>query len=183
MNKDAALHAETCFLDAWMAREDLFERLCAYNHAFKEFQRVLFNEAVARRLTLSDVASMVDSPAGDIAMIANGGTPPARPTRPLEGAPEAARSGMPGDDSQTRLRRLDARPIFESGNEPLAAILAFVEEAGPDDVLVVEAPFHPVPLRRLLARRGYRSTAEALAPDHWRCTFLPGPEASSGCNT
>jgi len=173
MAATAALNSETLFLNAWMAREDLFDRLCAYNPAFKEFRRVLGNEEVARRLSLDDVAAMVDSPADDIAAIAGGRTLSPRPTQPLEGAPEDQAPDLDGSASPPRLQHLDARPIFDSGNEPLAAILAFMEAAGPADTLVIEAPFHPVPLRRLLARRGYRSQAEALAPDHWRCTFLP----------
>ena len=175
MTKAAAMNQETSFLDAWIQRDDLFDRLCAYNPAFGEFRRVLGHEEVAGRLTLADVASMVDSPPEDIAAVANGAELPSRPTHPLENAP-ASPDKVAGTDAANRhLQELDARPIFANGHEPLAAILSFVDGAPPSATLVIDAPFHPVPLRRLLARRGYRSDVQELAADHWRCTFMPVP--------
>lgn len=170
MSTVTTIDQETPFLDAWLQREDLLDRLCAYNPAFGEFRRVLGNEDIAGRLTLGDVASMVDSPADEVAALANGVDLPARRSHPLENPP--ATQADSGAASLPR-RMLDARPIFANGQEPLAAILALADEAGPDATLVIDAPFHPVPLRRLLARRGYQSSAQALAPDHWRCTFTP----------
>lgn len=173
MTTATAMNQETSFLDAWMQRDDLFDRLCAYNPAFGEFRRVLGQEEISGRLTLADVASMVDSPAEDIAAVANGADLPARPTHPHGNAPASPTKSAEADAAGQHLQELDARPIFANGHEPLAAILAFVEGAPPGATLVIDAPFHPVPLRRLLARRGYRSHAQEMAPDHWRCTFMP----------
>ena len=173
MSVTTTIDQETPFLDAWVQREDLLDRLCAYNPAFGEFRRVLGNEDVAGRLTLGDVASMVDSPADEVAAVANGADLPARRSQPLENAPASPATDRSGDAAPLPRRMLDARPIFANGQEPLAAILALVDDAGPYATLIIDAPFHPVPLRRLLARRGYRSNAQALAPDHWRCTFTP----------
>jgi len=177
MSTAASAGGETSLLEAWLQCEDLLDRITAYNPAFGEFRRVLGHEDVARRLSLADVASMLDSPEGDIVAIAGGAEVAMARSRPMifADADQAAPRDPP-----TAVRHLDARPIFDDGHEPLPAILALIETMGPEEALVVEAPFHPAPLRRLLRRRGYRSRAETLAPNHWRCSFVPEPRGVAG---
>lgn len=38
--------------------------------------------------------------------------------------------------------------------------------------LIIEAPFHPVPLRRVLGEQGFETFAEQLAAGHWRVWCL-----------
>ena len=163
--------ADITLLDAWIAREDMFDAFLSYNHAFKEFNRVLRGEEIAATLTLGDVAVMVHSPVEDLVAIANGSDPEPAPTLRMQGDEERP-AWMDGIDL-TGAVTVATRPIFESGHEPLEVILAAVNGAGPDDLILVEAPFCPTPLRRLLATRGYESCAEELASSHWRCTFRP----------
>ncbi|MDG2483148.1 MAG: DUF2249 domain-containing protein, partial [Alphaproteobacteria bacterium] len=143
----------------------------AYNLAFHEFNRVLRNEAVASEVSLAEVAIMVNSPEGDLIAIANGDAPGETPSKPMEGEP--VRPDWVDQVDLAAARTIDTRPIFDNGMEPLETILKELGEAGPDEVIVVEAPFCPAPLRRLFAKRGYESSAEELAPNHWRCIFRP----------
>ncbi|MEX0759733.1 MAG: DUF2249 domain-containing protein, partial [Tistlia sp.] len=65
---------------------------------------------------------------------------------------------------------VDTRPIFEAGFEPLPALLDAAEALAEGGLLLVIAPFHPQPLRRLLGRRGFTSAARQ-EPDGWRIAF------------
>lgn len=169
MASETEINGQTRLIDAWTEREDLLDRFRDYNPAFKEFLRVLGNEEVASALTLADVASMVSSPEDDVVTLANGKAVETKPSKPM--ATDTSASAWFDKIDLATARRLDTRPIFDSGKEPLADILRMVGEADRDDVLVVDAPFCPAPLRRLLARRGYESSVKELAAGHWRCAF------------
>lgn len=171
MTSPTEINGETKLIDAWVVREDLLDRFRDYNPAFKEFLRVLGNEDVARELSLTDVASMVASPAEDLVALANGDDVDTMPSKPM--VSDIAPAPWFDDIDLEKARRLDTRPIFDSGKEPLEDILRMVAGADRDDILVVDAPFCPAPLRRLLARRGYESSARELASNHWCCAFRP----------
>lgn len=169
--------ADSRLSDLLLADEGLYDRFTAYSAAFKKFARVLLREDTASRLCLADVASMTGLPVEALLAIANGTTPPPAPpaadpvdppVRPtwLQGvAPEAPA------DKPDGVCRLDVRPLLEGGHEPLAEILRAVDRLAPDQVLALDATFHPVPLRRLLGRRGYLSYGQRLAAEHWRVYF------------
>lgn len=71
----------------------------------------------------------------------------------------------------SRVRLVDARPILEAGDEPFETIMDTVDELGDDEVLVIMAPFEPVPLEGVLGGQGFVHTAEELADGDWRVTF------------
>lgn len=70
-----------------------------------------------------------------------------------------------------RVLRLDVRPILASGRDPFAEIMQAAAEVPADGVMVVIAPFDPVPLREVLAASGFTSGAMALGPRDWEITF------------
>lgn len=72
---------------------------------------------------------------------------------------------------ESRFHDLDVRPVLARGEEPLALILDRASQVAPGDVLRVRAPFEPVPLYAVLARRGFEAWTECLAPDDWRVWF------------
>jgi len=178
MAQHAEINGQTSLLDAWMERDDLLDRFLGYNPAFKEFLRVLGNEEVARQVSLADVASMVASPEEDLVALASGEELETKPSKPM--TTDTTPAPWLDDINLDRARMLDTRPIFDSGKEPLEDILRMVSGAGRDDILVVDAPFCPAPLRRLLARRGYESSVKELAANHWRCAFRPIGQSESG---
>lgn len=174
------ISAETLLADALFADEDLYARFTAYSPAFKRFARVLLREDVAGQLRLTDVASMAGVPVAGLVRIANGaGEPPAKPIAdPVDPPLKPRWLDDFGDDG---MRRLDVRPLLESGHEPLPEILRATGALVPGEILVLEATFHPVPLRRLLGEHGYVSYAESLASDHWRVYFRRQPVSACGC--
>lgn len=66
---------------------------------------------------------------------------------------------------------LDVRDLLAVGTDPFQAVMerALAVEFG--GVLVVDAPFNPSPLRRVLAGRGFSSYGRKLAEGHWRLFF------------
>ncbi|OAN54097.1 hypothetical protein A6A04_12705 [Paramagnetospirillum marisnigri] len=66
---------------------------------------------------------------------------------------------------------MDVRGFLAQGEDPFAAIMeaaAVVEFGG---FLVIDAPFNPSPLRRVLAGRGFSSYGRKLSEGHWRVFF------------
>ena len=149
-------------IDAMLADEDFLDRVAAHHSATTKFQRVLNDEQVAGELALGDVARMIDLPVATLLMIAEGSTP-------CEGTTAAEEPLPPGwPDHGPNGTVLDLRPIFEAGFEPLMLILAEVATLGADDLLTLEAPFHPKPLRRLLRGRGFDSFAREMPGGYWQ---------------
>ena len=75
-------------------------------------------------------------------------------------------------DITSRARVVDARPTLARGEEPFAEIMEAAALVGDDEVLVVYAPFEPVPLEGVLGEQGFRYVADELDGGDWRVTFL-----------
>jgi uncharacterized protein (DUF2249 family) len=73
---------------------------------------------------------------------------------------------------------LDVREDIHAGREPLGRIMAAVEALPPDGVLVLRAPFEPVPLYRVLAGRGFAHLTERRAAGDWLVSFYRDPAAA-----
>lgn len=74
-------------------------------------------------------------------------------------------------DITSRARVVDARPALAAGEEPFATIMDAAETLGDDEVLVVYAPFEPVPLEGVLGEQGFTFVSTELPGGDWRCTF------------
>jgi uncharacterized protein (DUF2249 family) len=85
----------------------------------------------------------------------------------LDRSPEAARVW------------LDVRDDIRAGREPFARIMAAVDSLPPDGLLILRAPFEPVPLYRVLGRRGFTHWAEHLAVDDWSVWFFRAAEMAA----
>jgi uncharacterized protein (DUF2249 family) len=72
---------------------------------------------------------------------------------------------------------LDVREDIRRGQEPFARIMATVKALGPEQALVLRAPFEPVPLLAALGKRGFAHWAEQSAPDDWIVWFYREPSA------
>ncbi|MEQ8816882.1 MAG: DUF2249 domain-containing protein [Thalassobaculum sp.] len=156
---------DTPWSDLLLSEETTFERLLDYNPKIRNFRGVLNDERVAVQLTVGDVARMLGLPAEVLLRVARG-----QQAGTAGGAPaEPAHCDWAGKAPQTR--SLDLRPIFADGHEPLAVILTEIGRLPREAALVIDVPFHPLPLRRLLEGRGYGSVARCLAADHWQVTF------------
>jgi uncharacterized protein (DUF2249 family) len=69
---------------------------------------------------------------------------------------------------------LDVRETLRRGGEPFALIMATVAKLAPEQVLVLRAPFEPVPLYHALGKRGFAHWTERHADDDWSVWFYRG---------
>jgi len=67
---------------------------------------------------------------------------------------------------------LDVRPLLAQGVDPYDTVIAAAARIAPGEVLTIDAPFNPTPLRRALAARGFSSRARKLDEGRWRVVFL-----------
>jgi uncharacterized protein (DUF2249 family) len=77
-------------------------------------------------------------------------------------------------DITNRARVVDARPTLAAGGEPFGEIMEAAGQVDDGEVLVVYAPFEPVPLEGVLGEHGFRHVADQLDSGDWRVTFLRG---------
>ena len=73
-----------------------------------------------------------------------------------------------GDDVA---RKLDVRPLIARGEEPMQPLLDMANRVAIGEAFLVEAPFDPKPLRRMLSHMGFEDYAEQLSDEHWRVRF------------
>jgi uncharacterized protein (DUF2249 family) len=85
---------------------------------------------------------------------------------PATGKPEALAS-VPSE----RVIELDVRPALARGEEPIARIMQAVATLTADQVLRLRAPFEPLPLYNVLARRGLGHWTERAAEEDWIIWF------------
>ena len=57
--------------------------------------------------------------------------------------------------NDSRVQRLDARPLLDAGLEPLGAIIEVVRRLGADEVFELTTPFEPFPLYNVLGGKGF----------------------------
>jgi uncharacterized protein (DUF2249 family) len=96
-----------------------------------------------------------------------------------DGTVMSAPARRPAELDGRRPVELDVREEIRRGEEPLARILAAVGTLGTADVLVLRAPFEPVPLYAVLGRRGYTHWTEQRAAGDWYVWFWRGPATAA----
>ena len=67
---------------------------------------------------------------------------------------------------------LDVRPDLERGGEPFVRIMEAAAAIQPGKILVIIAPFEPVPLYDVLAARGFSHKTAMIAADEWVVRFV-----------
>ncbi|CAA7619438.1 DUF2249 domain-containing protein [Magnetospirillum sp. UT-4] len=66
---------------------------------------------------------------------------------------------------------IDVRAGLAAGEDPLGQLMEAADKVEFGGCLVVDAPFNPSPLRRVLAARGFSSFGRRLGGGHWRVYF------------
>lgn len=76
------------------------------------------------------------------------------------------------DDSETETRiSLDVRPLLAAGGEPFDMIIRAAERVERGGELEIVAPMEPVPLYRVLARRGFAHRTEMRGDTEFAVRF------------
>lgn len=131
---------------------------------------------VSRLVRLDELAAMTRLPLDVLIAELQGqetGWRPSDGETPSEGEPAAL------EDSADA--RIDVRCMLAAGQEPFSTVMAAAVHLPEGGALVLDAPFDPAPLRRVLAGKGFTSQGQRIAEGHWRITFTRGalPTTSS----
>jgi len=173
--------AETKVADAIAADAAVIERLAGFHPAFRKLRNPVLRRVMGRLTTFADAARVASVPLATLLAVAEGRSPPASEggQEMSAGAAEAATAealAPPPDwlrraDADAAVR-LDVRPILAAAEgEPLGVVMRAAAGVGEGGLMIIEAPFDPAPLRRVLAGKGFESYGEPLSEDHWRIWF------------
>ena len=66
---------------------------------------------------------------------------------------------------------VDVREDIRNGREPFQKIMFAVAQLGPDEQLLLLAPFEPVPLFHVLAKQGFQHRAQPTQTGDWEVLF------------
>ncbi len=80
---------------------------------------------------------------------------------------------------KARQVHLDVRADIRRGEEPFARIMAAVKALSPEQVLLLRTPFEPIPLYKVLGKRGLAHWAEQRAADDWSVWFYPSSPSTT----
>ncbi len=73
--------------------------------------------------------------------------------------------------------RIDVRPLLAKGRDPFTIVVEAAENVEMGAFLILDAPFDPAPLRRVLANKGFLSVGRPVEPGYWRICFRRGSGA------
>ena len=161
---------------ALAADPDLVERLVAGDPVFARLRAVVGTPA-ADKLTLDDAASVAGRDVGVLLAIARGETAPelAQDTTASE---TSTRPDWADEKSLAEAVYLDVRPFLDRREHPLAAVVEHSSQVPPQGLFVIDCPFEPLPLKRLLVQRGFAAWSEQIEASHWRVWFRNDTAAS-----
>jgi len=175
--------------------ESARERLLSLLGPDSALADLIDQDAVPARLRVGEAARMAGVPLDRFTAVLTGAACPAAevPKAPPLKAPPAKPSAPGPNDwfaqaEEAGAVHLDVRPILASGRDPFADVMRMVPDVPPDGFLVIDAPFDPAPLRRVLAGKGFTSVGRPVEPGHWRICFrriengtvLPPPSPKPG---
>ena len=158
---------------------ELVEVLASYHPHFKQLRNKLLRRVMAPRVTVAQAARIAGVSADDLLTtlrrVVEEGDPTPHPALPPEGRGNVEpRPAALTEVPESRQRHLDVREDIRRNQEPFARIMAAVKALGPDEVLVLRAPFEPIPLYDVLGKRGLAHWTECRAPDDWSVWFYRG---------
>jgi uncharacterized protein (DUF2249 family) len=172
---------ETLLADALAADEGLLERLVQCHPAVERLRTPGFGRALSRMLNFADLAGLAGVDPLELLGVANGTRPPG----PLVAA-EVRSADPQWLASASSVETLDVRPLIGHGEDPFHVIMAKLEHLKENGVLCIEAPFDPIPLRRMLDGRGLLCHRHRVSDNYWKI-FVSAPidmaEASPNVET
>ncbi len=157
----------------------LLEVLVGYHPHFAELRNPLLRRVMASRVTVSEAARLAGSSPEDLLRVlrraageADSFVPCSPPSEhEAESGGEAAKPAALARVPESRLVRLDVREDIRRGQEPFVRIMTAVKALRPGQVLVLRAPFEPIPLYGVLASRGFAHWTDRRAGDDFEVWF------------
>jgi hypothetical protein len=153
-------------MDVIAAEAAAIERLAAIDPIFRDLG-ALSTSASPLGPTLGEAAERVGVPVTALLAVITGEAPAVcLAAGGVEKQVEAPPGWLDHFQEETATR-IDVRPLLGAGRDPFTAVMAAAADVRPGGGLVIDAPFDPVPLRRVLERRGFATFGRRLAEQHW----------------
>lgn len=171
-------------LDAHPALVDV---LAGFHPHFRQLHNRLLRRVMGPRVTLAHAARIAGVPVDELLAAVRRAVgeseadgPPAAGPAPAH--PAATSPAMPAElrgIPEARQVHVDVRDDIGRGEEPFARIMAAVRSLRPDEVLVLRAPFEPIPLYDVLGKRGFGHWVERLQTGDCSVWFHRAPATAS----
>jgi uncharacterized protein (DUF2249 family) len=169
VSSQSSFALNTLLADALAADEGLLERLVQCHPAVERLRTPGFGRALSRMLNFADLAGLAGVDSEELLRVANGLRQPG-PLRVVE----VASADPAWLSAASSVETLDVRPLIAHGEDPFHVIMAKLEHLKEGAALCIEAPFDPIPLRRMLDGRGMLCHRHRLSDAHWRI-FVAAP--------
>lgn len=191
------ISGDTVLADAIRQDPAITDRLMAFHAAFATLADPAVRQQQARLIRFDDAARVAGVPVEHLIAVAQGeaagsAAPSACRCAAPDGSDGTDGAALPeappvvdGDwfaraEARPDTQNLDLRPLLAAGTDPFATVMARTTEVPPGTFLVLDAPFDPAPLRRVLARKGFPSQGRQIGPGHWRiCCRRNDPDADA----
>ena len=164
------LTADLLLADVIAGDAETLGRLTGLNPVFAVLFEPEHRNAMAGQIRLGEAARIAEVPFETLCKVLQGHLSASAVV--TEAAPSQAAPDQPGDwfDQAERLAapHLDVRPLLASGQDPFTQVMSTAARVPPGGFMVVDAPFDPAPLRRVLAGKGFTSLGRQIGPGHWR---------------
>ncbi len=171
--------AKTRVADALDADPSLIERLVALNPVFARLRESEERATLGAMVSLADAAAIAGVDLADLLQAANACAPLACAATDRDAPAEDVPDWLLQFD-EAAAAHLDVRPLIAAGAAPFTAVMTAAAAVPPGGGLVLDAPFNPLPLRRLLSNKGFASHGRRLARDHWRISCRQGGGRGDG---
>jgi uncharacterized protein (DUF2249 family) len=165
----------------------LVDVLADYHPRFRRLRSPVMRRVFAPRVTVAQAARIAGVVPEALVAELRRAVGDLAPPSPREGAGDSV-EGPPAEPRPAELDDLPARLVCEidvredirRGDEPFARIMTAVKALEPHHVLLVRAPFEPIPLYDVLGRRGFAHWTECRESEDWAvCFYRPTGAASA----
>jgi len=167
------LDPDMLLADAIAGNADAADRLATLNPALAGLLDPAHRHAMTSRIRLGEVARVAGVSFETLCRALRGEASASESSRDPEPDRPSPREGKTADDWFEQAERLsaphlDVRPLLASGQDPFSQVMSMSAQVQPGGFMVVDAPFDPAPLRRVLAKKGFTSLGRQFGPSHWR---------------
>jgi len=169
--------ADTLIADAIKRDPGVVDRLIAYNPIFRRLKNPVLRRVMTRLVRFGEAARVAGVPLAEMLAVANDLPLPVKaPTEAEDFGPPPAWIKRAEREANASI---DARALLEAGEEPLGPAMRAAAGVPEGGFLLIDAPFDPAPLRRVLAGKGFTIWPRKLADDHWRIYCRRGRGSTS----
>lgn len=154
------INQNTKISDLIKANKDVIEALASINKHFEKLRNPVLRKILASRVTIADAAKIGGSDVDTFFA----------KLKPL-GFECTTGNGKPTDkkESETKLfnkeaeiiYELDVRPILAGGEDPFNKIISTLDKLAPGTTLKIINTFEPIPLIKILTKKGYEYFSES----------------------